>query len=340
MNPKEVLNRLLAGEALSQEVMLEVMRSMMTGQMSSIQVAAILVALRAKGETVEELTAAAMVMRELSVRVNVQGLAPVLDTCGTGGDGRHTFNVSTAVAFVAAASGAVVAKHGGRAVSSSSGSAEVLEVLGVRLEHLTPERIRESLERFKVGFMYAPQHHLLMSHVIPVRKALGVRTVFNLLGPLTNPAQAPYQLLGVFSPSLTIKLAQVLQRLGGSRALVVHGSDGLDEITISGLTYVAELKRGKILEYELSPQDCGVQMGSLNELLVHNAEESAQMIRQVLRNQPGSALEIVVLNAGAALYVADIVPDIRAGVLRAREVIGQGLALRRLEEYINWSQGL
>lgn len=339
MNPKEVLNHLLAGEALSQEVMLEVMRSMMTGQMSSIQVAAILVALRAKGETVEELTAAAMVMRELSVRVNVQGLAPVLDTCGTGGDGRHTFNVSTAVAFVAAAAGAVVAKHGGRAVSSSSGSAEVLEVLGVRLEYLTPERIRESLERFKVGFMYAPQHHLLMSHVIPVRKALGVRTVFNLLGPLTNPAQAPYQLLGVFSPSLTIKLAQVLQRLGGSRALVVHGSDGLDEITISGLTYVAELNRGKILEYELSPQDCGVQMGSLNELLVHDAEESAQMIRQVLRNQPGSALEIVVLNAGAALYVADIVQDIRTGVLRAREVIGQGLAHRRLEEYINWSQG-
>ena len=338
MTPKDALNALLARNDLSREQMLAVMTGIMTGVTTPIQTAGIITALRAKGETITELAAAAEVMRGLSARVDATGLAHVVDTCGTGGDGMHTFNISTTAAFVTAAAGAHVAKHGGRSVSSTTGSADVLEALGIRVVDTAPEKVAESLKKFGLGFMFAPNHHTAMRHSAPVRKELGVRTLFNLLGPLTNPAGAPNQLLGVFSPHLTGTLAGVLHALGSRHALVVHGSDGLDEITLSGPTHVAELKDGKISEYLLDPRALGLTPAPLNSILVKNAQESRELLEMVLDNRPGPALEIVVLNAGAAIYVAGLARHLGEGIDIARSVIAAGHARQRLDALIAWSR--
>ncbi len=338
MTPKDALNTLLARNDLSREQMLTVMTGIMTGETTPIQTAGIVTALRAKGETVTELAAAAEVMRGLSARVDASALDHVVDTCGTGGDGMHTFNISTTAAFVTAAAGAHVAKHGGRSVSSTTGSADVIEVMWSSVTYSTPENVAESLRKFGLGFMFAPNHHAAMRHSAPVRKELGVRTLFNLLGPLTNPAGAPNQLLGVFSPHLTGTLAGVLHKLGSRHALVVHGTDGLDEITLSGPTHVAELKDGKINEYLLDPRDLGLTPAPLNSILVKNALESRELLEMVLDNRPGPALEIVVLNAGAAIYVAGLARRLQEGIEIARSVIAAGLARQRLNALIEWSR--
>ncbi len=338
MTPKEALNALLARNDLSREQMLAVMTGIMTGETTPVQTAGIIVALRAKGETVTELAAAAEVMRSLSAPVDSGGLAHVVDTCGTGGDGMHTFNISTTAAFVAAGAGAHVAKHGGRSVSSTTGSADVLEALGIPVTQATPESVARSLRECRLGFMFAPTHHTAMRHSATVRRELGVRTLFNLLGPLTNPAGAPNQLLGVFSPHLTATLAGVLHRLGSRHALVVHGSDGLDEITLSGPTHVAELRDGAVREYLLDPADYGIRPAPLNSILVKNAQESRELLEMVLDNRPGPALEIVALNAGAAIYVAGLAPTLREGIAAARDVIASGRARERLDALVAWSR--
>ncbi len=338
MTPRDALNALLSRNDLTRAQMLTVMRGIMSGEITPIQTAGIVTALRAKGETVVELAAAAEGMRELSVRVDTSGLDHVVDTCGTGGDGMHTFNISTTAAFVAAAAGAHVAKHGGRSVSSTSGSADVLESLGLAVTEQPAARTEVALRRFGLGFMFAPNHHTAMRHTVAVRRELGVRTLFNLLGPLTNPAGAPNQLLGVFSPHLTSTLAGVLQQLGSRHALVVHGSDGLDEITLSGPTHVAELKQGTIREYMLDPRDLGMTPAPLNELLVKSVQESRTLLQRVLDNQAGPALEIVVLNAGAALYVAGLTRHLREGIDLARATVASGKARQRLEALVAWEQ--
>lgn len=337
MTPREALTTLLAGNGLERQQMRAVMNGIMTGEFTPIQTAGIVTALRVKGETEVELAAAAEVMRDLSVKVDVTGLDHVVDTCGTGGDGMHTFNISTTAAFVAAAGGARVAKHGGRAVSSTSGSAEVLEALGIPVTTLSPEKVAESLRCQGLGFMFAPNHHTAMRHTVAVRRELGVRTLFNMLGPLTNPAGAPYQVLGVFSPHLTGLLARVLRLLGSQHALVVHGADGLDEITLSGPTHVAELCHGEIREYLLEPESLGLRSAPLNDLLVRDATESRRMLEEVLGNQSGPARDIVLLNAGAALYVAGLAGHIREGVDLARHAIASGAARRKLDELVEWS---
>lgn len=338
MTPREALTALLAGNNLSHEQMTEVVTDIMTGATTQIQTAGIITALRAKGETVTEIAAAAGVMRSLSAQVNTQGLNYVIDTCGTGGDGMHTFNISTTAAFVAAAAGAHVAKHGGRSVSSVSGSADVLEALGVTVTDVSPETVEDSLRKNRLGFMYAPNHHSAMRHSAQVRKELGVRTMFNILGPLTNPAGAPNQLLGVFSPQLTGTLAHVLKELGSRHALVVHGLDGLDEITLTGPTQVAELKDGEVREYQLAPMDFGIRPTPLNPMLVKDSEQSKDILLRVLDNQPGPALDIVLLNAGAAIYVSGLANNLLEGVNLAREVIESGKARESLDNLVAWSQ--
>ncbi len=338
MTPREALEMLFAGNDLSHEQMTEVMTNIMEGRTTPIQTAALVTALRFKGETVTELAAAVEVMRSLSVKVDTRGLERVVDTCGTGGDGMHTFNISTTSAFVAAAAGAKVAKHGGRAVSSSTGSADVLESLGIGMESTTPARAEQALAHWGLGFMFAPHHHLAMKYSVPVRRELGVRTLFNLLGPLTNPASAPHQLLGVFSAHFTMRLAQVLQRLGTRHAMVVHGSDGLDEITLSGATHVAELKNGQIHEYLFHPRDVGIDAAPLNRLLVKDANESRALLLEVLDNRVGAARDIVLLNAGAALYVAGVTASHVEGVEKARSALASGAARQRLEDLVKWSR--
>lgn len=337
LSPREALEVLFAGNNLTHEQMTGVMCDIMEGRTTPIQTSALVTALRFKGETVTELVAAVEVMRALSVKVDTHGLPHVVDTCGTGGDGMHTFNISTTAAFVAAAAGARVAKHGGRAVSSSTGSADVLESLGIGMEQTTPQRAEQALAQWGLGFMFAPHHHTAMKHSVPVRRELGVRTLFNLLGPMTNPAGAPHQLLGVFAAHFTQRLAQVLQRLGTQHALVVHGSDGLDEITLSGPTHVAELKHGQIREYLFHPRDVGIDTAPLNGLLVKNAKESQALLLSVLNNQPGPARDIVLLNAGATLYVAGVASSHHEGVDRARVVLNNGAARQRLDDLVNWS---
>lgn len=306
------------------------MRQVMAGELTAAQISALLIALRIKGETVDEIAAAASVMRELSTKVNIQDSAHLIDTCGTGGDGIQTFNVSTVSAFVAAAAGAIVAKHGGRSVSSTCGSADVLEALGVNVNQ-TPEQVAHCVNTVGVGFMFAPNHHSAMKHAAPVRRELGVRTLFNLLGPLTNPASAKRQVMGVFSKDLTAKLAQVLQQLGSEHVLVVCGADGMDEISFSGDTFVAELKAGQVSEYTLNPQQFGLSLHQLSSIQVQNAAESKMMILEVLGGNTGPARDIVLLNAGAAIYVAGIVNSLQASITKAAEVIDSGLALAKLE---------
>ncbi len=330
MNFPALLSKLIARTDLSREEMLDLMRAIMTGELSPAQIAGAVVALRCKGETVTELAAAATVMRELSTRVPLMGVENLVDTCGTGGDGAHTFNVSTAAAFVAAAAGAKVAKHGGRSVSSKSGSADVLEALGVNV-NLPPEAVAQAVREIGVGFMFAPNHHSAMKHAAPVRRELGVRTFFNLLGPMTNPAGAPNQVLGVFDRAYTRLLAEVLRELGSRHVLVVHADDGLDEISLGSSTFVAELKNGQISEYTINPEDFGFARCASEKLAVGSVEESKIMLLAALDNQPGPARDIVALNAGAALYVSGAAASLAEGVLAAQSALASGAARTKLD---------
>ena len=332
MKIQEAIAALIERQDLEPGAMVSVMESVMTGQTTPAQIGALLVALRMKGETPDEIVAAARVMRELATRVEVatEGL---VDTCGTGGDASGTFNISTASALVAAAAGARVAKHGNRSVSSRSGSADVLQALGVHLG-ISPEGVATCIERIGVGFLFAPAHHGAMRHAIGPRRELGVRTIFNVLGPLTNPAGAPNQVLGVFSAQWVRPLAEALQKLGSRHVLVVHAEDGLDEISISAPTRLAELRDGDIREYRLSPADFGLRLAPLAEIQVDGVEASAAMIRAVLDGEPGPARDVVLLNAGAALYVSGRVSSHAEGVAEAARAIDSGAAAERLRQLV------
>jgi anthranilate phosphoribosyltransferase len=335
----QALTRVIEHREIFHDEMLVLMRRIMGGEMSPVMMAAIIAGLRVKKETVGEVTAAAQVMRELATPVQVNDKTHLVDLCGTGGDGAHTFNISTTAMFVAASAGARVAKHGGRSVSSSSGSADVLEALGAHI-NLSPAQVAECLGATRVGFMFAPNHHGAMKHAAPVRKELGVRTLFNILGPLTNPAGAPNQLMGVFHRDLVGIQARVLQRLGSQHVLVVHGSDGMDEITLNGDTLVAELKDGEVREYTVHPEQFGLAAHDGSALKVANAQASVDMIRRVLDNQHGPARDIVVLNAGAALYAANVADSLADGVARAREALASGQAAQTLGAFIDTTQRL
>jgi len=335
MEMQAAIRRLTERHDLNGDEMSDVMRLIMTGQATPAQIGGFLIGLRMKGETVDEIAAAAGVMRELATPVPVAG-DHLVDTCGTGGDGASTFNVSTASALVAAAAGARVAKHGNRSVSSSCGSADVLEAAGVNLD-LDADQVARCVEKIGVGFMFAPKHHSAMKHAIGPRKEMGVRTLFNLLGPLTNPAAAPNQVLGVFSADWLEPLAQVLGRLGSRHVLVVHADDGLDEISIGSSTRVAELNAGQLTCYDLSPAEFGMRNGSVEELVVNNARESLQLIRQVLDDTPGPAHDIVALNAGAAIYASGITGSLQAGVDAAQQAIASGAAKQKLKDLIEFS---
>ena len=329
----EAIQRTVEHREIFHDEMLHVMRQIMRGELTPAQIAGFIIGLRVKKETVGEIAAAAQVMREFATLVKLNDYKHVVDVVGTGGDGAHTFNVSTAATFVAAAAGAKVAKHGNRSVSSRSGSADVLEALGAKLE-LTPAQIALAIDTIGVGFMFAPSHHPAMKHAAPVRKELGVRTIFNLLGPLTNPAGTQRQLMGVFHPDLVGIQTRVLQRLGAKHVMVVYGRDGLDEISISGPTLVGELIDGEVREYDLHPSQFGLEVYDRRAIQVNSVDESKQMILAVLENQPGPALNIVVLNAGAALYVAGVAKNIEDGIERAREAIAKGKARQKLEDFV------
>lgn len=318
--------------------MRDVMRAIMSGGATPAQIGGFLIGLRMKGETVDEITAAAQVMRELATKVEVRG-AHVVDTCGTGGDGVHTFNISTASAFVAAAAGARVAKHGNRSVSSKSGSADVLEAAGVKLD-ITSAQVALCVDEVGVGFMFAPAHHGAMKHAIGPRREMGVRTLFNVLGPLTNPAGAPNQVLGVFSDEWLIPLANVLARLGSHHVLVVHAQDGMDEISIGAPTHIAELKDGQVSSYTVTPEQLGVQRGDIAALKSDDAQHSLAILRAVLDNVPGPARDIVMLNAGAAIYVAGLSGTLQQGVKKADEVIRSGAARAKFDALISFTHSL
>jgi anthranilate phosphoribosyltransferase len=315
------------------------MRMIMSGEMSPTMTAAILTGLRVKKETIGEISAAAQVMREFSSKVQVPDMPHFVDIVGTGGDGLHTFNISTASMFVAAAAGARVAKHGNRGVSSKSGAADVLESLGARID-LNAEQVAACLQATGIGFMFAPNHHPAMKNVAPVRRELGVRTIFNILGPLTNPANAPNTLMGVFHPDLVGIQVRVMQRLGADHVLVVHGRDGMDEISLGASTLVGELRNGEIHEYEIHPEDFGLAMVSSRGLVVSDADASRTMLLEALDNVPGTARQIVIMNAGAALYAANVVPSIEQGIERARDTIASGAARAKLDEFVRTTQRL
>ncbi|MEK6245795.1 MAG: anthranilate phosphoribosyltransferase [Pseudomonadota bacterium] len=333
----EAIQRTVEHREIFHDEMLHVMRQIMRGELTPAQIAGFIIGLRVKKETVGEIAAAAQVMREFATLVPLKDQHHVVDVVGTGGDGAHTFNISTAATFVAAAAGAKVAKHGNRSVSSRSGSADVLEALGAKLE-LTPERIAQSVESVGVGFMFAPSHHPAMKHAAVVRKELGVRTIFNILGPLTNPAGAQNQLMGVFHTDLVGIQTRVLQRLGARHVMVVYGRDGLDEISISGETLVGELLNGEIREYELHPSQFGLEVYDRRAIQVNSVEESKQMVLAVLENQPGPALNIVLLNAGAALYVAGVAKSLADGIERARKAIAKGEAKQKLDDFVAFTK--
>ncbi len=336
MNMQQAINQVLARHDLSSEEMTEVMRTIMTGGATDAQIGGFLVGLRMKGETVTEITAAAAVMRELAARVNASS-DYLVDTCGTGGDASGTFNISTASAFVTAAAGAEVAKHGNRSISSKSGSADVLEAAGVRLD-LSPEQVAECIADVGVGFMFAPAHHGAMKHAIGPRREMGARTIFNVLGPLTNPAGAPNQVLGVFSDELLEPLANVLQRLGSRHVLVVHARDGLDEISIGEKTEIAELKNGQVRRFSIQPEDFGFKRAPISEIKAGDAGESLAIIRSVLEDNPGPARDIVQLNAGAAIYAAGIADSLADGMEKADEAIASGEARSRLDKLVILTQ--
>ncbi|MFA5082263.1 MAG: anthranilate phosphoribosyltransferase [Hydrogenophilaceae bacterium] len=333
MNYPATLNKLIAREDLGREEMLDLMRAVMTGELTPAQIAGAIIALRCKGETVTELAAAVTVMRELSTKVPLEGVDHLIDTCGTGGDGAHTFNISTAAAFVAAAAGAKVAKHGGRSVSSKSGSADVLEALGVNV-NLAPERVAAAVQEIGVGFMFAPNHHSAMKHAAPVRRELGVRTLFNLLGPMTNPAGAPNQVLGVFDRALVRKLAEVLRELGSRHVMVVHSADGLDELSLAGVTFVAELKDGEISEYAVQPQDYGLVHCRSEEMVVADVNEAKVRLMRALDNMDSPERDIVAFNAGAAIYVSGLAASLLEGVNAAREALSSGRARAKLHALV------
>ncbi|TAJ79913.1 MAG: anthranilate phosphoribosyltransferase [Gallionellaceae bacterium] len=338
ITPQQALVRLIEQREIFYDEMLSLMRQIMRGEVSPTMIAAILVGLRVKKETIGEISAAAFVMREFASKVPVTQREHLVDTCGTGGDAAHTFNISTASAFVAAAAGARVAKHGGRSVSSTCGSADVLEALGVNL-NLTPEQVGHSIDQIGIGFMFAPNFHGAMKYAAPVRKELGVRTLFNVLGPLTNPAGADNQVMGVFHPDLVGIQARVLQRLGSRHVLVVNGSDGLDEITLSGASNVAELKDGQVNEYTVTPEEFGLQCSPLDSIRVSNAAEAKAMLLGVLDNQPGAARDIVLLNAGAAIYAAGLADTLAHGIKKAGATLASGAAKNKLEQLIQISDG-
>ena len=337
ITPQEALQRVIEHREIFHDEMLHIMRLIMGGEMSPVLMAAFISALRVKKETIGEITAAAQVMREFSTKVQVADTQYMVDIVGTGGDGSHTFNISTCSMFVVAAAGAKVSKHGGRSVSSKSGSADVLESLGVQI-NLPPDQIAACLKEVGIGFMFAPNHHPAMKNVAPVRKELGVRTIFNILGPLTNPAGAPNILMGVFHPDLVGIQVRALERLGAEHALVVYGKDGLDEVSLGAATLVGELKNGKITEYQIHPEDFGFAMSSNRALRVETPEQSRAMLQGVLDNQEGPARDIVVFNSAVALYAANLVDSIEAGLAPARAALASGAAKAKLQQLIARTQ--
>jgi len=331
ITPQEALQRTIEHREIFHDEMLKIMRMIMNGELSPVMTAALITGLRVKKETIGEITAAAQVMREFSTKVHVADPTHLVDIVGTGGDGAHTFNISTCAMFVAAAAGAKTAKHGGRSVSSKSGSADVVEALGGNI-NLKPEQIARSIEEVGIGVMFAPNHHPAMKNVAPVRKELGVRTLFNILGPLTNPASAPNILMGVFHPDLVGIQIRALQRLGAEHALVVYGRDGMDEVSLGAATLVGELKDGEISEYEIHPEDFGLTMASHRALKVDTPEQSRDMVLSVLDNQDGAPRDIVALNAGVALYAANVAPTIAAGLALAQQALAQGAGQAKLAQ--------
>ena len=337
ITPQEALQRTIEHREIFHDEMLKIMRMIMQGELSPVMTAALITGLSVKKETIGEITAAAQVMREFSTKVHVPDPTHLVDIVGTGGDGSHTFNISTCAMFVAAAAGGKTAKHGGRSVSSKSGSADVIEALGGNLG-LPPEKIAQCIQEVGIGFMFAPNHHPAMKNVAPVRKELGMRTIFNILGPLTNPAGAPNILMGVFHPDLVGIQVRALQRLGAEHALVVYGRDGMDEVSLGAATLVGELKNGQITEYEIHPEDFGMTMASNRALRVETPEESMAMLRGVLDNVPGAPRDIVILNAGAALYAANVAGSIQDGIALARAAIESGAAKAKLAQFVAFTQ--
>jgi len=336
MTPQEALYRIIVHQEIMHDEMISLMRQIMRGEISPVLIAAIITGLRVKKETVGEIAAAAQVMREFSIKVDISDSTYLVDTCGTGGDSAHTFNISTTSAFVAAAAGARVAKHGGRSVSSKSGSADVLEALGVNLNQ-TPKQVAQSINEIGVGFMFAPNYHTAMKHAAPVRRELGIKTLFNILGPLTNPASAKKQVLGVFNEDLVETLAHVLQLLGSEHVLVVHGKDGLDEITITGETNIGELKNGKVAIYTIRPEDFNLKTSSIETIRITNNEDAKTLLLSVLENVAGPARDIVLMNAGAAIYVSGIVDTLEQGIRTAHQAIESGAALKKLHELVEFT---
>ena len=336
MDIQQALQKVLNNKNLTIDEMCDVMRLIMSGKTTEAQLGGFLIGLRCKGETIDEIAAAVQVMRELATKVVING-QHVIDTCGTGGDGANTFNISTTCAFVVAAAGGQVAKHGNRSVSSSCGSADLLEAAGVNLD-LSVEKVTQCVNELGVGFLFAPKHHGAMKHTIKVRKEMGVRTLFNLLGPLSNPAGAPNQLIGVFAKEWVEPIAQVLKKLGSHHVLVVHADDGLDEISIASDTTIAELKEGEIFTYTISPEQFGFKRISLTELAVVDAESSLVMVNSVLDNKSGPARDIVILNAGAAIYAANITESLAAGIKKAAQVIASGAARSKFDALIAYSK--
>ena len=339
ITPQEALQRTIEHREIFHDEMLHLMRLIMRGELSPVMTAAIVTGLRVKKETIGEIAAAAEVMREFSNKVHVEDTRHLVDIVGTGGDGANTFNISTCSIFVVAAAGGKVSKHGGRSVSSKSGSADAMEALGVNIQ-LSPEQIARSIADVGIGFMFAPNHHPAMKNVAPVRKELGVRTIFNILGPLTNPASAPNILMGVFHEDLVGIQVRALQRLGAEHALVVYGRDGMDEVSLGAATLVGELKNGQITEYEIHPEDFGLPMASNRALKVETPEQSREMLIGVLKGEPGAAQDIVCLNAGVALYAANVVDSVPAGLAKARAVIASGAALAKLEQVVTRTHAL
>ena len=337
ITPQEALQRTIEHREIFHDEMLALMRMLMKGEISPVMSAAIITGMRVKKETIGEIAAAAQVMREFASKVHVPDSPHFVDIVGTGGDGSHTFNISTASMFVAAAAGAKVAKHGNRGVSSKSGSADVLEALGVNIL-LNPQQIAESIAATGIGFMFAPNHHPAMKNVGPVRRELGVRTIFNILGPLTNPAGAPNILMGVFHSDLVGIQARVLQRLGATHALIVYGKDGIDEVSLGAATLIGELKDGVVTEYEIHPEDFGLSMMSNRGIKVNDAAESKAMLLEALENREGTAREIVILNAGTALYAANVAGSIADGIRLARETVASGAARKKLDEFVQFTK--
>jgi len=339
ITPQEAVQRCIESREIFPDEMEQLMRMIMKGEMSPLMAAALLTGLRVKKETIGEITAAASVMREFAEKVDIDGGEHFIDIVGTGGDGSHTFNISTASMFVVAAGGATVAKHGNRSVSSSSGSADVLEALGANIM-FTADQVKACIKETGLGFMFAPSHHPAMKNVVPVRKEMGVRTIFNILGPLTNPANASNFLLGVFHPDLVGIHVRALERLGAKRAMVVWGKDGMDEVSLGAATMVGELRNGKVTEYEIHPEDFGLSMQSHRQIVVEGVDQSRQMLLDALNGKNTTARDIVVLNSGAALYVCGLAESVQEGIGKAQTLIESGAAMNKLEQFLAFSKSV